>query len=164
MHHGAEPSAQVQKINPALRYQRLVLPYPAQLLYLPLQATSSSFVGQLKVNQPPRRQHGLAIRQERGKVRYKALINPGFKLLEQRGLQDTSIAELAREAGREPGKAEIANIAFAFQVVLGTIGSTVINQPVLMEQQQFIEGLARTFTLVSEFDILANKNTSSTSR
>ena len=214
----------------------------------------------------PTRQHGLAIKQERSKVTYDALINAGFKLLEVSDLQDISIAELAREAGysvgafyarfrskdeffdaliaqhldnrtqaqltlyttlpratlvselmhnivnyywehrkfwravlarsirdgaswdpmrthrqtstrrfldrveREAGRTltdhEIANIAFAFQVVLGTIDSTVINQPgpVLMNQKQFIEGLARTFTLVSGFDLLVTGKSRSPSR
>jgi AcrR family transcriptional regulator len=202
------------------------------------------------------RHYGLAIKQERSKVTYDALINAGFKLLEERDLQDISIAELAKEAGysvgafyarfrskdeffdaliaqhldnrtatqielfanlprdtllselmenivdyywqhrkfwravllrsvRDPesynpmrrhrqeatqrfisrleleagrplNDGESVNVAFGFQVVLGTIDSTVINEPgpLLMDQAQFIEGLTRTFALVSEFDML----------
>jgi AcrR family transcriptional regulator len=202
------------------------------------------------------RHYGLAIKQERSKVTYDALINAGFKLLEERDLQDISIAELAKEAGysvgafyarfrskdeffdaliaqhldnrtatqielftklprdqllnetlinivdyywlhrkfwravllrsvRDPesynpmrrhrqeatqrfiarlgqeadrklSQVECTNVAFGFQVVLGTIDSTVINEPgpLLMDQAQFIEGLTRTFALVSEFDRL----------
>lgn len=47
--------------------------------------------------------YGLAIKQERGKVTYDALIDAGFKMLELRDLQDISIADLAREAGYSVG-------------------------------------------------------------
>ena len=199
----------------------------------------------------PPRLHGLAIKQERSKLTYDALITAGFKLLEEHDLQDISIAELAKQAGYSVGAfyarfrskdeffdalieqhlvnrtatqkdlytrlsretlvselminlvnyywehrkfwravlvrsvretelwdpmrqhridatarflsrvemetkrpltgEEIANIGFAFQVVLGTIDSTVINRPgpLFMNQKQFIEGLTRTFSLVS---------------
>lgn len=204
------------------------------------------------------RHFGLAIKQERGRITYDALIEAGFKLLEERDLQDISIAELAKEAGysvgafyarfrskdeffsalvhrhldirtqvqvqifstlplptllpgmmhnivnyywehrkfwravlmrsvRDPDSylpmrahrqeaterfinrveleatrlldtTERANIAFAFQVILGTIDSTIINEPgpVPMNQAQFIDGLTRTFALVSNFDRLVN--------
>lgn len=49
------------------------------------------------------RVYGLAIKQERGKVTYDALIDTGFQMLEQRDLQDISIADLAKEAGYSVG-------------------------------------------------------------
>ncbi|HWK54558.1 MAG TPA: hypothetical protein VNR18_09320, partial [Hyphomicrobiales bacterium] len=60
---------------------------------------------------------------------------------------------------------ERANIAFAFQVILGTIDSTIINEPgpVPMNQAQFIDGLTRTFALVSNFDKLVGPEPSAPS-
>jgi len=233
---------------------------PAQVLYSNISRARVYPVTTLSDHQAPIRHPGLAIKQERSKITYDALISAGFKLLEERDLQDISIAELTREAeysvgafyarfrskdeffdalieqhlnirtetqrilyatlprasliselmnnlvnyywehrkfwravlvrsvrdgefwnpmrkhrieattrfvnrveseaGRLLTTGEAAHIAFAFQVVLGTIDSTVINQPgpVLMEQKQFIAGLTRTFSLVSQYDLLVNKN------
>jgi AcrR family transcriptional regulator len=49
------------------------------------------------------RSFGLAIKQERGKVTYDALIEAGFRLLARHELQDISIADLASEAGYSVG-------------------------------------------------------------
>ena len=49
------------------------------------------------------RTHGLAIKQERGRITYDALINAGFRMLEESELQDISIADLTREAGYSVG-------------------------------------------------------------
>jgi AcrR family transcriptional regulator len=49
------------------------------------------------------RTFGIAIKQERGQITYDALIAAGFRLLEQRDLQDISIAELVRAAGYSVG-------------------------------------------------------------
>ncbi len=49
------------------------------------------------------RTFGIAIKQERGQVTYDAMIAAGFRLLEQRDLQDISIAELVRTAGYSVG-------------------------------------------------------------
>lgn len=49
------------------------------------------------------RSFGLAIKQERGKVTYDALIESGFRLLARFELQDISIADLASEAGYSVG-------------------------------------------------------------
>jgi AcrR family transcriptional regulator len=46
---------------------------------------------------------GIAIKQERGQITYDAMIAAGFRLLEQRDLQDISIAELVRTAGYSVG-------------------------------------------------------------
>lgn len=204
--------------------------------------------------------HGLAIKQERSKLTYAALIKAGFKMLEESDLQDISIAELAFEAGysvgafyarfrskdeffdamvaehleirtsvqrqlfttlslqtlpgelisnvvnyywehrkfwraviarslRDPDswarmrkhrqestkrfldalsiltqrpltEKEKTNISFAFQVTLGTVDITVVNQPgpLFMGQKQFIEELTRAFILVSEYDSLGSGN------
>jgi AcrR family transcriptional regulator len=54
--------------------------------------------------QPARtRSFGLAIKQERGKVTYDALIDAGFRLLSTHELQDISIADLASAAGYSVG-------------------------------------------------------------
>jgi len=54
---------------------------------------------------------------------------------------------------------EEANIYFAFQVVLSTINNTMYNQsgPIIMGQKLFIEELARTFILVSDFENVVKK-------
>jgi AcrR family transcriptional regulator len=70
------------------------------------------------------------------------------------------VGRLNRECGRELTSKEIANISFAFQVLFGTINSTIINQhgPVMMGSNDFIEELTRTFALVSDFNnIIKNK-------
>lgn len=61
---------------------------------------------------------------------------------------------LARLAQRPLTEAETARIAFAFQVTLGTIDSSVVNQPgpLSIGQGQFVEELTRTFILVSEYE------------
>jgi len=202
--------------------------------------------------------HGLAIKQERSKLTYSALIKAGFKMLEQSDLQNISVAELAVEAGYSVGafyarfrskdeffdamvaehlvirtnvqkqlftsltpptlpgelisnvvnyywehrkfwRAVIArslrdpeswarmrkhrvestkrfldaisslikrpltdkekgNISFAFQVTLGTVDITLVNQPgpLFMGQKQFIEELTRAFVLVAEYDSLCS--------
>lgn len=66
------------------------------------------------------------------------------------------IERVNNEIGRSLTSTEEANIAFAFQVLLGTINSTIINQPgpIFMGQRLFIEELARAFTLISDFDNL----------
>jgi AcrR family transcriptional regulator len=51
----------------------------------------------------PNQTHGLAIKQERGQVTYDRLISTGFHMLEERELQDISIAELTKEAGYSVG-------------------------------------------------------------
>jgi len=59
-----------------------------------------------------------------------------------------------RLAGRPLTEHEVDNIAFAFQVTLGTVDITVVNQPgpLFMGQEQFIEQLTRAFILVSGYD------------
>ncbi len=66
------------------------------------------------------------------------------------------IERLTKEIGRSLSEKEESNIAFAFQVTLGTINSTLINQhgPIFMGQKLFIEELIRAFQLISDFDNL----------
>lgn len=61
---------------------------------------------------------------------------------------------LHRETGRKLSKEEEANVYFAFQVALGMINSTLINQPgpIFMGQKLFIQELIRAFRLISDFD------------
>jgi AcrR family transcriptional regulator len=47
--------------------------------------------------------HGREIKQQRGQATYQALIDTGFRLLEKKGLENISVAELAREAGYSVG-------------------------------------------------------------
>jgi Transcriptional regulator len=69
---------------------------------------------------------------------------------------DRFIHRIEQEVQRELDASERDNIAFGFQVILGTIDSTIINEPgpILMNQAQFIEGLTRTFSLVADIDRL----------
>lgn len=72
-----------------------------------------------------------------------------------------------RLAARPLTEAEVARIAFAFQITLGTIDITVVNQPgpLFMGQKQFIEELTRAFTLVAEYDrIVFSSNTQEPAR
>jgi len=66
---------------------------------------------------------------------------------------------LYQEIGRPLTQKEEADIYFAFQVVLGTINNTIINQsgPIIIGQKLFIEELTRTFSLVSDFDNILKK-------
>ncbi|MGP1609792.1 MAG: TetR/AcrR family transcriptional regulator [Burkholderiales bacterium] len=64
------------------------------------------------------------------------------------------LERLHAEMGRRLNKEEEANVYFAFQVILGMINSTLINQPgpIFMGQKLFIQELARAFRLISDFD------------
>jgi AcrR family transcriptional regulator len=57
---------------------------------------------------------------------------------------------------------EETNIRFGFQITLGTINNTIINQPgpIFMNQKLFVEELTRAFQLVSDFDLIIKKNPS----
>lgn len=69
----------------------------------PLQKQWPNKEEQVPTSTIPKQTHGLAIKQERGQVTYDRLIDTGFKMLEERELQDISIAELTREAGYSVG-------------------------------------------------------------
>ena len=64
------------------------------------------------------------------------------------------LERLYKETGRKLTKEEEANVYFAFQIILGMINSTLINQhgPIFMGQKLFIQELTRAFRLISDFD------------
>jgi AcrR family transcriptional regulator len=70
--------------------------------------------------------------------------------------QERFVKRLTKECQRDLTNNELTNISFAFQVLLGTINSTILNQdgPILMGNIRFIEELTRTFALVSGFESL----------
>ena len=74
-----------------------------------------------------------------------------------RGFADLLIDErIGKRAKRPLTKAERINVSFAFQVALGTINNAILNRPgpIFIEQDLFIQNLARAFRLVSDFDRL----------
>ena len=83
--------------------------------------------------------------------------------IRQHGHEFTSrfVERVKKEIGRNLTQEEESNIAFAFQVTLGTINATIINQPgpIFMGQKLFIEELIRVFQLVSNFDNLVKTGT-----
>jgi AcrR family transcriptional regulator len=66
------------------------------------------------------------------------------------------IERINRRAQRPLTKAERINVSFAFQLALGTINNAILNRPgpIFIEQDLFIQNLARAFRLVSDFDRL----------
>jgi AcrR family transcriptional regulator len=73
-----------------------------------------------------------------------------------RELGDAFVERIGARAERALTEQEQTNVRFAVQVTLGTINNTIINRPgpILMEQQLFIENLARALRLVSGYDEL----------
>lgn len=73
-----------------------------------------------------------------------------------RVLADNFVGRVSNRVRRPLTDTEDKNIRFAFQVALGTINNTIMNRPgpIFMEQTQFIDNLARTFRLVSDYDAL----------
>jgi AcrR family transcriptional regulator len=71
---------------------------------------------------------------------------------------DSMIARIEARASRPLSKPERLNVRFAFQVALGTINNTIINRPgpTFMGQAVFVDNLARTFRLVSDYDNLVS--------
>lgn len=66
------------------------------------------------------------------------------------------IERINERADRQLTKAESLNVSFAFQVALGIINNAILNRPgpIFLEQDSFIEDLARSFRLVSDYDRL----------
>lgn len=64
------------------------------------------------------------------------------------------ISRVSLQANRPLTAEEEMNIRFAFQILLGTINNTIINRPgpIFMDEQLFIDNLARAFQLVSNYD------------
>jgi hypothetical protein len=73
------------------------------------------------------------------------------------------LERLHHEMGRKLNKEEEANVYFAFQVILGMINSTLINQhgPIFMGQKLFIQELTRAFRLISDFDNVVSSSVAS---
>ncbi|HMB74171.1 MAG TPA: TetR/AcrR family transcriptional regulator [Gammaproteobacteria bacterium] len=67
---------------------------------------------------------------------------------------DLMIEHMSARAGRKLDTTETTNVQFAIQVALGTINNSIINRPgpVFLGQARFIDNLARTFRLVSDYD------------
>jgi AcrR family transcriptional regulator len=64
------------------------------------------------------------------------------------------IDRIERQLERRLTKSELANVQFAFQVLLGTINNSIMNRPgpVFMGQRSFVTSLVRTFRLVAGYD------------
>lgn len=69
------------------------------------------------------------------------------------------IGRLSDLAARPLTEMEETNVRFAFQITLGTINNTIINQPgpVFMRQRLFVDELTRAFRLVSDCDSVVLK-------
>jgi AcrR family transcriptional regulator len=69
------------------------------------------------------------------------------------------IERLSEETGRSLTEEEETNLRFAFQITLGTINNSIINQPgpLFMNQALFAEKLTRAFRLVSGCDNIKKK-------
>ena len=63
------------------------------------------------------------------------------------------ISRVSLQANRPLTTEEETNIRFAFQILLGTINNTIINRPgpIFMDEQLFVDNLARAFRLVSGY-------------
>ena len=70
------------------------------------------------------------------------------------------IERLSELATRSLTDMEKTNVRFAFQITLGTINNTILNQPgpIYMEQKLFAEKLTRAFRLVSNYDFITCMN------
>lgn len=73
-----------------------------------------------------------------------------------RAYADLLIERITRSAKRPLTEAERLSVSFAFQVALGTINNAILNRPgpIFIEQDLFIENLARAFRLVCDYDRL----------
>jgi AcrR family transcriptional regulator len=71
-------------------------------------------------------------------------------------LADSLIARITHRAGRTLEAQEEANVRFAVQMTFGTINNTIVNRPgpFFMDQERFVENLARVLRLVSGYDDL----------
>jgi AcrR family transcriptional regulator len=72
------------------------------------------------------------------------------------------VGRLSEQINRTLTESEETNVRFAFQITLGTINNTIINQPgpIFMKQKLFVEKLTRAFRLVSDYDNIACKKKS----
>lgn len=72
------------------------------------------------------------------------------------------IERLSELAARPLTEMEETNVRFAFQITLGTINNTIINQPgpIFMKQKLYVEKLTRAFRLISDYDSIVYKKKS----
>lgn len=85
-------------------------------------------------------------------VRNPAFWEPVRRLSHE--FSDLMIEHMSTQAGRELTKEETINVQFATQVAMGTINNSIVNRPgpVFLGQATFVNNLARTFRLVSDYD------------
>lgn len=69
------------------------------------------------------------------------------------------ISRISKLADHSLSEIEETNVRFAFQITLGTINNTIINQPgpIFMKQKLYVEKLTRAFRLVSDYDNIIYK-------
>ena len=69
-------------------------------------------------------------------------------------LANRIIGIISEQANRPLTDLEETNVRFGFQITLGTINNTIINQPgpIFMNQRLFAEELTRAFRLVTDYD------------
>lgn len=80
-------------------------------------------------------------------------------------LANTFVACIAEHRGDKLTKAEETNVRFAFQIMLGTINSTIIKRPGSpMGRKAFIGNLAQAFRLVADYDRLMGVETGAARR
>jgi AcrR family transcriptional regulator len=74
------------------------------------------------------------------------------------------ISRMSELAARPLTEMEETNIRFAFQITLGTINNTIINQPgpIFMKQRLYVEKLIRAFRLVSDYEYIVSSKKSAT--
>lgn len=77
-------------------------------------------------------------------------------------LATSAIARIGELTSRPLTETDETNIRFAFQITLGTINNTIINQPgpIFMKQKLYVEKLIRAFRLISDYDNIVCKTTS----
>lgn len=73
-----------------------------------------------------------------------------------RGYADLLVDRINKRAKRPILEIERTNVSFAFQLALGIINNAILNRPgpIFIEQDLFIQNLARAFRLVCDFDQL----------
>ena len=90
-------------------------------------------------------------------VQVRGMRDPEFWVpLRQSGhdLANNTIAKLSEQANRPLTDLDKINVRFAFQITLGTLNNTIINNPgpIFMNQKLFLEKLTQAFRLMSDCD------------
>jgi AcrR family transcriptional regulator len=102
---------------------------------------------------------------------FRSIRDPGFwepvRTLSYE-LADLLIERISARVRRALSETEEMNVRFGVQVALGTINNTIINRPgpIFMDQELFVENLARALRLVSGFDelVTAKRKTKRTTK